>query len=70
MKQIGFILLVVGILITAYTGFNYVTKEKVVDIGPLEITQDKNHSVAWSPIIGIAVIVLGGGLVLFGNKKA
>ncbi|MBP6184295.1 MAG: hypothetical protein KA479_05095 [Saprospiraceae bacterium] len=70
MKQIGFILLVVGILITAYTGFNYVTKEKVVDIGPLEITQDKKHAVAWSPIIGIAVIVLGGGLVLFGNKKS
>ena len=38
MKTAGIILLVVGLLMTLYTGFTYVTKEKVVDIGELEIS--------------------------------
>ena len=34
-KTLGIILIIIGILMIAYTGFNYVTSEKVVDIGPL-----------------------------------
>lgn len=70
MKRAGLIILVIGILITAYTGFNFVTKEKVVDIGPIEITKEKEHEVTWPSYLGIAVIVLGAGLLIFGNKKA
>ncbi len=51
-----------------YTGFNFVTTEKIVDIGPLEINKDKNHFVQWSPVIGVLFIV--GGIVAFAiNKK-
>jgi hypothetical protein len=28
-----------------YTGFNYVTTEKVVDIGPIEINKQQSHPV-------------------------
>ena len=69
MKTAGIVILVVGLLITLFTGFNYVTKEKVVDIGNLEITKDKNHSMVWSPLLGIAVMVVGGGVLLYGAKK-
>lgn len=69
MKKIGLILLVLGVLLSVYSGFNFITKEKVVDIGDLEITADKNHTVVWSPILGIALIVIGGGVLLFGSKK-
>ncbi len=68
MKTIGIIILAVGLLITTITGFNYVTKEKVVDVGSLEITQNKNHFMSWSPIVGIAVMVIGGGVFLYGRK--
>jgi hypothetical protein len=54
MKKAGLIILVIGLLLTAYTGFNFITKEKVVDIGKVEITRDKDHDVTWSPIVGIA----------------
>jgi hypothetical protein len=30
-----------------YTGFNYVTTEKVVDIGPIEINKQQSHPVQW-----------------------
>ena len=52
-----------------YTGFNYVTREKVVDIGDIEITADKNHTASWSPFIGIGVMVIGGVVFLYGKKK-
>jgi hypothetical protein len=69
MKTTGITILVVGLLITLFTGFNYVTKKKVVDIGNLEITTDKNHNLAWSPLVGVAVMAVGGVVLLFGAKK-
>ena len=41
-KTLGLILVVVGIVMIAYTGFNIVTKEKIVDLGPIEINKDKS----------------------------
>ena len=69
MKQAGIIILVIGLLITIFTGFNFITKEKVVDIGELEITANKRHGMTWSPLIGVAVIVIGGVVFLVGTKK-
>ena len=67
-KPIGIILIIIGILMLVFTGFNFKTKEKVVDLGPLEINQEKNHPVRWSPIIG-GVLVVGGIVLLAVNKK-
>ncbi|MEI6141433.1 MAG: hypothetical protein WCP85_19335 [Mariniphaga sp.] len=50
-----------------YNGFNYVTTEKVVDLGSIVINKEKNHPVQWSPIAG--VILLVGGIVLVVNNK-
>jgi len=68
MKKISIFIIAIGLLITLFTGFNYITREKVVDIGDLEITANKNHTVAWSPIVGVVLIVVGGGLYLVGPK--
>lgn len=69
MKMAGIIILVVGLLMTIYTGFTYVTKEKVVDLGPVEITKDNEHAVNWQPYVGIGAMVIGGALLLSGRKK-
>jgi hypothetical protein len=68
-KTIGLIILVIGLLMTFYTGFNYVTREKVVDFGSIEITKDKDHAASWSPFIGLGVMVIGGVVFLSGRKK-
>lgn len=70
MKLAGIILLVVGLLMTVYTGFTYITKEKVVDIGDLEITKDNSHTVNWQPYVGVGAMVIGAGVLLLGRKKA
>jgi hypothetical protein len=67
MKALGIILIVVGALMMAITGFSYVTEEKVVDIGPLEVNKEKEHPVQWSPIIGGILFV--GGIVALAVKK-
>ena len=68
MKKTGVLILVAGLLITVFTGFHFVTKKKVVDVGNLEISQHKNHVLTWSPFIGVAVMVVGG-VVLFYSAK-
>lgn len=62
MKTIGIIIIAIGILMVAYTGFNYVTTKKVVDLGAIQINKETNHPVQWSPIVGVVLIV--GGIVL------
>ena len=68
-KTIGIALIVIGIIMTIYTGFNYVTTEKVVDLGPIQINKEENHPVQWAPIVGVIVIVIGGFLVVKGSSK-
>ncbi len=69
MKKTGLIILVIGLLITLFTGFQFITREKVVDMGEIQITRDKTNRVSWSPLIGVAVMVVGGGILLLGPKK-
>ena len=66
-KTIGIGLIIVGILMTVYTGFNYVTTEKVVEIGPIKINKEKNHPVQWTPIIGVLLFV--GGVFIIGSDR-
>jgi hypothetical protein len=68
-KTIGLIILVIGLIMTLYTGFTYVTREKIVDIGNVEISADKDHTATWSPFIGIGIMVIGGAVFVLGKKS-
>jgi hypothetical protein len=69
MKKTGIVTIIVGLVLTIVTAITFFTKEKVVDIGKLEITSNKKHHLTWSPLIGVAVMVVGGGILLVSNKK-
>lgn len=69
MKTTGIILLVVGLALTIFTAFTFFTKEKVIDLGKVEITRDKPHYLSWSPIIGIVLMGVGGIVFWQGAKK-
>ena len=70
MKKAGILILIVGLAITVFTGLSFVTTEKVVDIGDLEINARRNHSLAWSPMIGVMVMAVGVGIYLLGKKRS
>lgn len=69
-KPLGIVLIVIGIVMLIYTGFNYVTTEKVVDIGPIEINAEKNHTVKWPPIVGLVLIVGGIAIIALDRKRS
>jgi uncharacterized membrane protein len=70
LKTAGIILLILGLAMTLYTGFTYVTKDKVVEVGDLVITKDKEHSVNWQPYLGIGVMIIGGVVLIMSRKKS
>jgi hypothetical protein len=67
-KTLGIAVIVLGVIMMIYTGFNYVTTEKVVDLGSLKINKETNHPVQWSPILGI-VFIVGGIVMIIRDKK-
>lgn len=68
-KTLGIALIAIGIMMMVYTGFNYVTNEKVVDLGPIEINAKKSHNVQWPPIVGLVLIVGGIAVIVIDKKK-
>lgn len=69
-KTIGIGMIIIGIILLLYNSFNYVTTEKVVDIGPIQINKEVNHPIEWSPVIGIVFAVAGIVLIVISNKKS
>ena len=69
MKKAGIIIIIVGLALTIFTAITFFTREKVVDIGSLKITANKPHHLSWSPLIGIAVMVVGGVVVVMSPKR-
>jgi membrane-bound ClpP family serine protease len=67
---IGIILIVVGIVAFAYQGITYTTREKVVDIGPIQMTAEKTKTLPLPPIVGAIALVGGIVLLVMGNKKS
>lgn len=68
MKTTGGVLAIIGLLMIVFTSINFKTKEKVVDLGPLEVNKEKNHTVNWPPVLG-AVLLVSGIVILVTNKK-
>jgi hypothetical protein len=69
MKRAGIIILIIGLAVTMVTGLSFVTREKVVDLGKLEINANKRHSLSWSPVVGVVMMAIGAGVYLVGTKK-
>ncbi len=69
MKKAGLIVIIIGFVLTIFGAFTFFTKEKVVDLGNVEITRNKPHHFNWSPLIGIAVMGIGGVLLWMPSKK-
>jgi len=70
MKALGIILIVAGIIMFVFRGFNFTQEKKVVDLGPLEINKKETKTIGW-PVYAGGFAVLAGVIVLVAsNKKA
>ena len=68
-RTLGIILIVLGAIGLGWGGFQYTTKETVLDIGPIHATRDKSHFVSLPPVAGAIALVCGIGLLVSARKS-
>ena len=57
------LMIILGVVALTYQGITYTTSEKAVDMGPIQITAERTHTLPLLPILGGIAIV--GVVVLF-----
>jgi len=62
-------LLALGIVVFAYQGISYTTREKVIDLGPVQVTAEKTRTIPLMPILGGVAIVGGLALLALTRRK-
>lgn len=66
----GIALIILGIAGFAVGGISFTTKEKAVDLGPIEITKEEKHSLPIPQIAAGIAVAAGIALVVAGSRKA
>lgn len=56
---ISIILIIVGILAISYQGISYVSHDKIIDMGPLQVSADQRHTIPIAPVLGVVALVAG-----------
>lgn len=69
MKTLGILLIVIGAIMTVFTGFNIISKKEVADVGPVEINKTEKTPVYWSPVTG-AILLVAGVVILATTKRS
>ncbi|HZI79962.1 MAG TPA: hypothetical protein VFD69_10650 [Vicinamibacterales bacterium] len=67
---LGVILLIVGLAGLAWPVITYTKTEKVVDIGPVEVTAEREKRVPVPPIAGGLAAVAGVVMIVAGSRKS
>lgn len=66
---VAIILIALGILALAYQGITYTTREKVLELGSIEMTAEKTKTFPLPPIVGVVTLVGGIVLLVRGRKN-
>jgi hypothetical protein len=69
-RIVAFALILIGVLMLGGTMLSYTTREKVVDIGPVEVTKERTHNVPMLPIAGGIAVAVGLGLMFADRRRA
>ena len=67
---LGIALIMLGVVAFAYQGITYTTREKVIDLGPLQATVDKTRTIPLTPLVGGLALAGGIGLLIAGARRA
>jgi hypothetical protein len=66
---VGVVLIILGIIALAYQGITYTTREKVIDLGPLKASVEKEKTIPLPPVLGGLAVAAGVFLVWVGAKR-
>ena len=68
-KMVAIALIVAGILALAYGGFSYTKETHEVKLGPIQFSVKEKERVNIPLWAGVGAIVIGGLLLVFGDRK-
>jgi hypothetical protein len=68
-KTLGIILIAIGLIIGVWGAVGFTTREKVLDIGPLQATRTTTRRIPYAPLFGGLVLVGGVVLVVTARKN-
>jgi hypothetical protein len=66
---VGILLIILGVVMLAAEGITYTDTEKVLDLGPIEATAEREKTIPLSPIAGGAAVIAGVVLVITGSRR-
>jgi TRAP-type C4-dicarboxylate transport system permease small subunit len=68
-RLVAIVLIVAGALALAYGGFSYTKETHQAKLGPIELSVKETQQVNVPLWAGVAAVVAGGALLLFGGKR-
>jgi uncharacterized membrane protein len=68
-KMVAIALIAAGVLALVYGGFTYTKDTHEMKIGPIEMSIKDKETVNIPIWAGVGAIVIGGVLLVFGNRK-
>ena len=67
---IGIGLIVIGVVALIYQGITYTTREKVLEVGPVEVTAERRKTIPLPPVLGGLALAGGIVLVVVGSRRS
>jgi uncharacterized membrane protein len=66
---VGIVLIVIGVVMLVYQGVTYTTREKVLEVGPVEVRKETQKTIPLPPLVGGVALVGGIILVIMGARR-
>lgn len=67
---VGIVLIALGAIGLVGGHIDFTTKEKVLDLGPIQATADKKHSIGIPDAAGVAFLIAGVVLCVVSTRRA
>ena len=67
---VGVLLVLLGVAALVSQGVTYTTREKILDIGPIEATRESKKTIPLPPMLGGAALVGGIVLIVLGARRS
>lgn len=69
LKIVGILLIVLGIAALVFQGITYTSREKVIDLGPIQATTKEKKTIPLPPVLGGIALVGGIAVLIVGGRK-
>jgi hypothetical protein len=66
---VAIVLIAIGVVSLAYQGITYTTQEKVLEVGPIKATAEKERTIPLPPILGGLALAAGVVLLVVGARR-